>query len=132
MKKGINILLGMIIVSFLYGCTLAWIGLGAGVGIGTYKYIEGNLVREYPFSYAQAWDVVNTALENLQISVTRSMDEGTKGYIDAVKKDGKKVRIKLKDKGQGVTSISVRVGILGDRTEAQRIHEEIASVGGIR
>ena len=131
MRRVVNILL--VITTFsLYGCTLAWIGLGAGVGIGTYKYIEGNLVREYPLSYTQAWDVVNTALENLQISISNSIDEGTKGTIEAVKKDGKKVRIKLKDKGQGVTSISVRVGILGDRMEAQRIHEEIVSVGGIR
>ncbi len=123
----------MFTLFFLYGCAeFLLLGIGTGVGIGTYKYIQGNLVREYPLAYARAWDATNAALENLQISISNSMDEGIKGDIQAVRKDGKKVIVTLKDRGQGVTTISVRVGIFGDRKEAERIHDEIASVSGIR
>lgn len=118
-------------LSFLYGCVVAWLGIGAGVGIGTYKYIEGRLERKYPLSYSRAWHATNSALENLRISVSSSQDKGREGEIDAVRKDGKKVSITLEDEGQGVTTISVRVGLLGDRSAAEKIHDEIARVSGI-
>ncbi len=120
------------VLFFLSGCAAVLLGVGAGVGIGTYKYVEGRVVREYPLSYGRAWDATNSALANLQISVSNSIDEGVSGKIDAVRRDGKKISVRLKDRGQGVTTISVRVGMLGDRDEAKRLHEEIASVSGIR
>jgi len=132
MKRLKGILVILCSTSFLYGCVLAWVGIGAGVGIGTYKYIEGRLVRSYHIAYSRAWEVTNSALENLQISISDSFDEGTRGKIEAVRKDGKKVSIKLKDMGQGVTEISVRVGILGDRPASEKIHDEIAAVAGVR
>ena len=119
------------VMFFLYGCAAVLLGVGAGVGIGTYKFIEGRLVREYPLSYGKAWDATNNALTNLKISVSNSIDEGGTGKIDAVQKDGTKVGIRIKDMGQGVSSISVRVGILGDRGMAEIIHDEIASVSGV-
>lgn len=115
----------------LYGCAAVLLGVGAGVGIGTYKFIEGQLVREYPLPYSRAWDATNGALTRLKMSVSHSMDQGREGKIDAVKQDGTKVTVKLLDRGQGVTTIYVRVGVLGDQTEARKVHDEIASVAGI-
>ena len=119
------------VMFFLYGCAAVLLGVGAGVGIGTYKFIEGRLVREYPLRYGKAWDATNNALTNLKISVSNSIDEGGTGKIDAVQKDGTKVGIRIKDMGQGVSSISIRVGMLGDRGMAEIIHDEIASVSGV-
>ncbi|MBC8414255.1 MAG: DUF3568 family protein [Nitrospira sp.] len=119
-------------VSMCYGCAAALIGVGAGMGIGAYKYIDGQLSREYPVEMPKAWDAANNALSNLQISITDSLNDVDKATIEAVRRDGSKVSIMLKDRGQGVTTIIVRVGVLGDRDEATRIHDEIASNAGIR
>ncbi len=132
MKRIKNLIILFSTVTFLYGCALAWIGVGAGVGIGAYKYIEGRAERDYPLSYSRSWDAINTALANMEISISNSMDEGAKGTIDAVRKDGKKVTVRVKDKGQGVTHISVRVGLIGDQASAEQVHDEIASVSGVR
>jgi hypothetical protein len=131
MKKLKQLIVLLSALFVLSGCAAVWLGVGAGVGIGTYKYVEGRLSREYPLAFSRAWDATNSALANLQISTSNSMDEGVKGEIEAVRRDGTKVAISLKDMGQNVTSISVRVGILGDRGLAERIHDEIASVSGI-
>lgn len=133
MKRFTNLVILAYSVSFLYGCaTVALLGVGAGVGVGAYKYVEGNLARKYPLSYSRAWDATNSALENLQISISNSMDNGGKGKIEAVRKDGEKAVIKIKDEGQGVSTITIRVGILGDKDIAESIHEEIASVSGVQ
>jgi hypothetical protein len=131
MKKLKQLIVLLSALFVLSGCAAVWLGVGAGVGIGTYKYVEGRLSREYPLAFSRAWDATNSALANLQISTSNSMDEGVKGEIEAVRRDGTKVAISLKDMGQNVTSISVRVGILGDRGLAERIHDEIASVSQI-
>jgi hypothetical protein len=131
MKRVVMLLVLMLSLTGLWGCELALIGVGAGIGAGTYKFIEGKLVRQYPVEYAKAWDATNTALANLQISISGTLNEGVKGEIEAVRKDGIKIYISLKDMGQKVTSIGVRVGTFGDRTESERIHDEIAKTAGI-
>jgi hypothetical protein len=131
MKQAARLLVLLLSLTFLWGCELALIGIGAGAGIGTYKFIEGKLERQYPVEYARAWDATNTALANLQLSVTGSLNEGVEGEIEAVRKDGVKVYISVKDMGQRVTSIGIRVGTFGDRDEAKKIHDEIAAVAGI-
>ena len=132
MKRLKNLIILICSVFFLYSCAaVAVIGV-AGVGFGAYKYIEGRLVRAYPLSYSRAWDATNSALENLDISISKSSDEKPKGNINAVRKDGKPVVVSLKDLGQGVTTIAVRVGQFGDRSSAEKVHDEIASVSGIR
>jgi len=131
MKKRTRLMLLLSSLIFFYGCAAVLLGVGAGVGIGAYKYVEGNLSREYPVAYAKAWDAANTTLANLKIGVTDSFNNGAKGTIEAVQKNGEKVVLNLKDKGQSVTSISVRVGILGDRKSAEMIHNAIASEAGL-
>jgi len=121
----------IMVISLLYSCAPAWMGLGAGIGIGAYKYIEGNLERDYPLAYEKAWEITNEALANLRISITESIKEETWGKIEAVRRDGKVVIIKLEDKGQNVTSIGIRIGIFGDRVASEKIHEEIARIAGL-
>jgi hypothetical protein len=132
MKKTTRLIALLLSLTFLSGCEVALIGAGAGVGVGTYRYIEGSVESLYPLSYNSAWDAANTALANLYISVSNSINEGIQGTIEAVRKDGTNVTIKLKDKGQNVTDISVRVGFWGNRKDAERIHEEIKAVAGLK
>lgn len=131
MKSMFKLPILIIAIIFLSGCAAVWLGAGAGVGIGAYKYIKDNVVRDYPVSYTQAWDASNTALENLKISVTSSTNEGVQGAIEAVRQDGTKVVVKLTDKGQNVTSIAVRSGLIGDREAAVQVHNAIASAAGL-
>ncbi len=117
---------------FLYGCTLALLGIGTGIGVGAYRYIEGGLERDYSLEYNSAWDATNTALANLYISVSDSVNKGVKGQIEAVRSDGKKIMIKLRDRGRNVTTINIRVGFFGSSKAAERIHEEISTAAGLK
>ncbi|MBI5664324.1 MAG: DUF3568 family protein [Nitrospirae bacterium] len=117
---------------FLYGCASALlVGAGAGVGVASYMYVDGRLAVEYPLEYDRAWNSTRSALENLQISISNSTNETGVGTFNAVRKDGQKVAVKLAKKGDGVTVIAIRVGIFGNRDEAQKLHNEIIAVAGI-
>jgi len=114
-------------LSVLYGCAAAWFVGGGVAALGGYRWVEGRLSRDYPIAYSTAWDVANSALANLEISISNSMDEGNKGRIEAVRKDGKKITL-MKDKGLGITNIVVVVGLFSDRESAEKVHDEILSV----
>ncbi|MBI5057256.1 MAG: DUF3568 family protein [Nitrospirae bacterium] len=131
MKKIRNLLFAVCVLFFVYGCELALVGVGAGAGVLAYKYVDGLLIKEYPVEYTKAWDAANTELSNLKISISDSSNEGRNGKINAVRSDGAKVVIALRDMGQKVTSIGIRVGTLGDRVEADKLHTAIASALGI-
>ncbi len=131
--KGIRklcILLSMLFL--LSGCaSILLLGAGAGLGVASYMYVDGRLSVEYPLEYSRAWDAANSALESMEISVSSTSNEMGKGSIDAVRKDGKKVSVILKDKGNKITVIAIRVGTFGDRTESQKIHNKIIAIAGI-
>lgn len=133
MKKFLRLTVILLSLTCFGGCLeVALVSIGAGLGVGTYKYMEGSLTRDYPLAYTKAWETTKTALANLSITVSNSNNEGVKGSIEAVRKDGTKVSIDITDRGQGVSTIGVRVGNFGDKQDAQRIHEEILSVAGIK
>ncbi len=128
--KKVTILISMLL--FLYGCAeVLLVGVGAGIGVASYMYVDGRLAIEYPLDYDRAWSSANKALEDFQISISNSFNEKGRGMIEAVRKDGKKVTVKLMDRGHGITAIAIRVGTLGDRLEAQEIHDKIVSIAGI-
>ena len=73
MKKTKKIVFLAFAMLFLYGCAeVALIGIGAGAGVAGYKYIEGNVSRDYPLVYSKAWDTTNTALEKLKLNISTS------------------------------------------------------------
>ena len=115
-------------LSMLYGCAAAWFVGGGVATLGGYRWVEGRLSRDYPLEYSIAWDVANRALANLEISISNSMDEGNKGRIEAVRKDGKKITVILKDMGLKITNIIVVVGLFSDRESAEKVHDEILSI----
>ncbi len=132
MKRLKNAVIVISALFFFYGCAeVLLIGAGAGLGIGSYKYIDGRLSVDYPLEYDRAWNAMNRTLENFQISITSSTSESGKGEIAAVRKDGKKVSIKISDQGNKITNVSVRVGTFGSREEARKIHDEMIAVAGI-
>lgn len=118
-------------VILLSGCAIVWLGAGAGLGVGAYRYVEGTLEADYSLTYDEAWEATNTALANLYISVTNSVNEGDKGKIEAIRKDGKHVIVNLQYKSPDITSINIRVGFFGSREDSERIHEEIRTVSGL-
>ncbi len=129
MKKLIIILASSL---FLYGCPAAWFAAGGLATLGGYVYVEGRVTREYPLKYKQAWNTVNSVLRDMKISISNSTNKDGEGVIKAVRKDGEAVTVVLTYRGQQVTSISVRVGKLGNKYDGEKIHDKIASAAGIR
>jgi hypothetical protein len=117
---------GLIAAVFLMsGCTAALIGGAAvGAGSGTYLYISGELKTDYYHAFDAVWSACEKTVAEMRGLDVQPEKEIGKGRIAAVI-DEEKVQIAVTYKAKNVTTVSVRVGLLGNRLSSQLIHDKI-------
>lgn len=106
-----------VIISFFLtsiGCTAALVAGGAAAGIGTYKYVKGELQSTEKVSLDKAYQATEKAVEDLELTITSKQKDAFDGEVIARRATGKKVTIKLKRQSDSVTQIKIRVGTFGD------------------
>jgi hypothetical protein len=108
-----------------YGCA-ALVAGGAAAG-GTYAYTEGWVGRDYQVGLDRAYDMSLQAAQKLDMSVVERDKDVASARIKARKSDTD-YWIKLDEKGEGLTNVSVRAGIIGDKEASQKIHHEIETL----
>ncbi|NIO04010.1 MAG: DUF3568 family protein [Proteobacteria bacterium] len=118
--------LGKSLLVFLFSFWLAGCPffLGAGMTVGAYHVIKGDLTRLYRTSYDSAWEAALVTLDELEMTVVEQNKEETVGTIKAKRFDGSPVRLILKRKALDVTQLRVRIGPIGDRPKAEFFHEK--------
>lgn len=111
----------------LSGCTYVVVGaVGAGIGFGTYRYVDGNLKRDYLGSLPKVWEATVAALDDLKVTPEVQEKDYFGGLVKGIMHDGTKVIIKLKRESDTSTEVGVRVGVFGDREKSETIHDKIA------
>lgn len=114
-------LLILLLPFWLAGCPFF---LGAGMTVGTYYVVRGDLTRLYRASYDRAWEAALETLDELEMTVVEQDRKETVGAIRAKRFDGTPVRVVLKRKALDVTQLRVRIGPVGERAKAELFHEK--------
>ena len=113
-------------VILISGCTAALVGGAAvGAGSGTYFYINGEMKTDYYHSFDAVWSATEKTVAEMRGLEVQPEKEIGKGKITAVIEE-EKVQIAVTYKAKNVTTVSVRVGLLGNRLSSQLIHDKIA------
>jgi hypothetical protein len=107
------------------GCAVALVGVAAvGAGSGTYYYINGEMKTDYYQSFEATWSACQKSVADMRgVDVEQDKEIGN-GKIAAVIND-EKVKITVLYKAKNVTTVSIRVGLLGDKLASQLIHDKI-------
>ena len=131
MRRYLCALLGMSLLASVSGCVTTAVGGGPNVTAGTYSYLTRELEVIYGIPLADVWPRALAAVESLQLHIDRQLIDGLGGEIQARRADGTSVRVHLKPTGDHSTSVSVRVGGLGDREMSERVQRTIRQQVGI-
>lgn len=126
MRKRINWVVLLVIGAFMIsGCAVALVGVAAvGAGSGTYYYINGEMKTDYYQSFEATWSACQKSVADMRgVDVEQDKEIGN-GKIAAVIND-EKVKITVLYKAKNVTTVSIRVGLLGDKNASQLIHDKI-------
>ena len=111
---------------WLTGCVA--IIVGAGVGVGTYTYIKGELQRSYPAKFDKTLQVCLDILDDLNQPTIDKITDGEKTTIRSKRKDGTEQTIEVSIISIDSTQVSVRTGVVGywKKDISQQFHEFIA------
>ncbi len=131
MRRYLYALLGMSLLASVSSCVTTGVGGGSNVTAGTYSYLTRELEVIYGIPLADVWPRALAAVESLQLHIDHQTIDGLGGEIQARRADGTRIRVFLKPSGDHSTSVSVRVGDLGDREMSERVQRTIRQQVGI-
>ena len=128
--KRINywLLISSLFIPFLLsGCAELLIG-GAAVGAGTagtYYYVNGGLNTDYSAPFDKVWTACEKTVADMHGVEVVPNKEIAQGTINALIND-EKVKIDLMYKSKNLTTVAIRVGLIGNKLSSQRLHDKIA------
>ncbi|MEJ2170835.1 MAG: DUF3568 family protein [Desulfobacterales bacterium] len=116
----------LLITWLLTGCVALIVG--AGVGAGTYTYVNGELTRSYQAKFDQTLQVCIDILNDLNQPILEKVTDGEKTTIKSERKDGTPQTIDVSILSMDWTQVSVRTGVVGywKKDISQQFHEFIA------
>ncbi len=124
-KQTVRIMLAMMGVFLISGCWMAPVLIGgAAAGSGTYFYINGEMKTDYYASFDAVWSACEKTVADMRGLDVQRDKLLAKGKIDAVIDDDK-VQISVTYKAKNVTTVSVRIGLFGNKLSSQLIHDKI-------
>lgn len=101
-------------------------GAAAGAGTaGTYFYINGELKTDYQASFDEVWKACEKTVAGMRGTDVVPVKEIAKGTISAVIND-EKVKFDVIYKSKNVTTVAIRVGLIGNRLSSQLLHDKVA------
>jgi hypothetical protein len=107
------------------GCGALLVGGAAvGAGSGTYFYINGEMKTDYYSSFDSTWNACQKTVADMRGLDVLPEKEIGKGKITATIED-EKVQISVTYKAKNVTTVAIRVGLIGNKLSSQLIHDKI-------
>jgi hypothetical protein len=128
MKSNKYRLIVCLFVLFLFsGCATALVvgGAAVGAGTGTYFFVNGELKTDYFAPFDKVWNACEKTVADMRGTAVQPVKEIAQGKITTVIND-EKVKIEITYRAKNQTSVTIRVGLLGNKLSSQLLHDKIA------
>ncbi len=109
----------------LTGCTAALVGAGAGMGVGTYSYLKGELDVTYPVAYEKVVAATEASVRDLGFTLEKEEKDSLRCRIQAKMADGTGVKLKVDSVSPQITRLRIKVGWFGDKDVSIQIMRAI-------
>ena len=120
--------LGILLAALLLaaGCIETMlIGLGATAAIGSYKWLEGTMEKDYPRPMQETWNATLKACGDLQLKITSQQYNPVESKLEAVAPPDTNVKIQLVGRPNQITTLKVRFGLMGNVDASAYFHRRV-------
>ena len=127
-KKFSQLFIPALFIPFLLsGCAALVIGgAAAGAGTaGTFFYINGDLKTDYNAPFDEVWAACEKTVAAMHGSDVLPDKEIARGSINTIIND-EKVKFDIIYKSKNLTTVAIRVGLIGNRLSSQLLHDKVA------
>jgi hypothetical protein len=106
-------------------------GVGGLAALGSYKWIEGNMEKDYPKPMQETYNAALEAAKKLNLKITAQKYAPSESHINALTQDGTKVTVDLTARPNEITTVKIRFGTLGNKDWSAYYHRQIMKILGI-
>jgi hypothetical protein len=100
-------------------------GLGGMAAIGSYKWVEGTMEKDYPRPMQEVWTATLEACRDLQLRITVQDYNPVEAHIEAVAPPDTNVKIQLVSRPNQITTVKVRFGLMGNGDASAYFHRRL-------
>lgn len=125
----LSILVAASILLTQAGCIVCGLAAAGSAGAGFVSYKKGDLEVTEPISYEEAFTAVDATIQEMGMQLVKREKQPLVGEVKADSHFGK-VTYNLKNKGDKLTYISIRVGTFGDAGFQGQIYSKLKSKYG--
>jgi hypothetical protein len=126
-RNNIWLLIPLFTLFLFSGCAALVVG-GAAVGAstaGTFFYVNSELKTDYYASFDKVWSACEKTVADMRGIEVAPAREIAQGKITTVI-NNEKVNFDIKYKSKDFTTVSIRVGLIGNKLSSQLLHDKIA------
>ncbi len=121
--------LGILLAALLLtaGCVeMMLIGLGGAAAIGSYKWIEGTMEKDYPRSMQDTWNATLAACKDMQLKIARLSNLTPRNRRSRRwRPPDTNVKIQLIARPNQITTVKVRFGLMGNVDASAYFHRRV-------
>jgi hypothetical protein len=116
----------LVVLLFTAACVeTILLGIGATAALGTYKWIEGTMEKDYPRPMQETWNATLAACRDLNMKITGQQFAPMDSRIEAVQPPDTNVKIHLVGRPNQITTVKVRFGLMGNVDASAYFHRRI-------
>ena len=122
-KKMVFLFFAALLLANMSGC-IALLA-GAAGGAGTAGWLSGKLTQEFNASFEKAIEATTSALDSLFLDITKKTVKEDVAQVMAEYHDERTIWIDIFPISDSMSSVSVRVGMIGDEEASRKILNKI-------
>ena len=119
----------LLTMTLAVGCVeTVLMGLGGLAALGTYKWVEGTMEKDYPRPMQETYNAALEAAKALKLRITAQQYTPSESHIDALTQDSTTVKVDLIARPNNITTVKIRFGMLGNADWSAYYHRQIMRV----
>jgi hypothetical protein len=119
----------LLTMTMAVGCVeTVLMGLGGLAALGTYKWVEGTMEKDYPRPMQETFNAALEAAKVLKLKITSQQYTPAESHIDAVTQDNTTVKVDLIVRPNNITTVKIRFGMLGNADWSAYYHRQIMKI----
>ena len=128
MRNKLRIKLAALLVGLLFTAACVetmLIGLGATAAIGSYKWMEGTMEKDYPRPMQDVWNATLAAGKTLNLKISSQQYGALESKLEAVQPPDSNVKVHLIARPNQITTVKIRFGMMGNADYSAYFHRQI-------
>ena len=128
-QRRLKLVAVLVATAMAAGCAATILmGVGGLAALGTYKWVEGTMEKDYPRPMQETYNAAMEAAKKLNIKISEDQFSPSESRIVGMTQDGTKVKVDLISRPNEITTVKIRFGMMGNADWSAYYHRSIMRI----